>query len=93
MDQKNWLYDLVKKRKAKEDERKDAAKHMQAVATTSAQLVEALSRTPPAQAENITAIMEEKMAAMKNDIMWGIRVKMDESSKVKDNLNFHFGPC
>jgi hypothetical protein len=52
-----------------------------------------LSRTPPAQAENITAIMEEKMAAMKNDIMWGIRVKMDESSKVKDNLNFHFGPC
>jgi len=34
----------VKKRKAKDDERKDAAKHMQAVATASAQLVEAFEQ-------------------------------------------------
>jgi hypothetical protein len=39
-DQKNWLDDLARKRKAKE-ERKGAVKHRQAVATASERLVEA----------------------------------------------------
>jgi hypothetical protein len=65
------LHDLVKKRKAKEDERKDAAKYRQAVATASEQLVEAFNQftTPPAQAENVGAMVEEKMATIKMETM------------------------
>ena len=43
--------------------------------------------TPLAQAENVGAMVEQKMAAMKTEIMQEIGVKMDESSKeVKDTL-------
>ncbi len=65
------MHDLVKKRKAKEDERKDAAKYRQAVATASEQLVEAFNQftTPPAQAENVGAMVEEKMATIKMETM------------------------
>jgi uncharacterized damage-inducible protein DinB len=61
----------VKKRKAKEDERKDASKYRQAVATASEQLVEAFNQftTPPAQAENVGAMVEEKMATIKMETM------------------------
>jgi hypothetical protein len=88
-DQKNRLDELAKKRKAEEDERIDAAKNRKAVAEASAQLVQAFQQfsTPPAQAENVGAMVEQKMAAMKTEIMQEIGVKMDESSKeVKDTL-------
>jgi predicted Holliday junction resolvase-like endonuclease len=66
-DQKNRLDELVKKRRAEEDERKDAAKQQQTVAAASEQLVEAFKSfsTPPAQAENVGAMVEEKMVSMK----------------------------
>jgi hypothetical protein len=56
---------------------------MQAVAPASKLLVEAFKQvtTPPAQAENVTTVVEGKVASMKNDIMQEIRVKMEESSK------------
>ncbi len=81
--QKNWLDDLARKRRAKEGKRNDAAKHRQAVATTSERLVEAFKQftTPPAQAKNVSAMVELKMAALKNDIMQEIGMKMEESSK------------
>ena len=88
-DQKNRLDELAKKRKAEEDERIDAAKNRKAVAEASAQLVQAFQQfsTPPAQAENVGAMVEQQMAAMKTEIMQEIGVKMDESSKeVKDTL-------
>jgi len=48
--------------------------------------------TPPAQAEDINAMMEEKMAAMTTEIMQEIGVKMDESSKeVKGTLTSILG--
>jgi hypothetical protein len=48
--------------------------------------------TPPAQAEDINAMMEEKMAAMTTEIMQEIGVKMDESSKeVKGTLTYILG--
>jgi ATP-dependent 26S proteasome regulatory subunit len=75
--QKNLLNDLAKKRKAEEDE------------TASEHLVEAFKqfKTPPAQAENVTAMVGEKLAAIKNDTMQEIGVKMEKSAKeVKDTL-------
>ena len=65
--QKNRLEDLVKKRKAEEQEQIDVAKNREAVAEASAQLVLAFQKfcTPPAQAENVGAMGEEKMALMK----------------------------
>jgi hypothetical protein len=65
------------------------AKNHKAVAEASAQLVQAFQQfsTPPAQAENVGAMVEQKMAAMKTEIMQEIGVKMDESSKeVKDTI-------
>jgi len=46
MDQKNRLDDLVKKRKAEEDERRDAARFCQTVSAASEQLVEAFKVSP-----------------------------------------------
>ena len=62
MDQKNRLDDLVKKRKAEEDERRDAARLRQTVSAVSKQLVEAFKSftTPPAQAETVGAMVEKK---------------------------------
>jgi hypothetical protein len=88
-DQKNQLNELAKKRKAEEEERIDATKNHKAVAEASAQLVQAFQQfsTPPAQAENVGVMVEQKMAAMKSEIMQDIGVKMDESSKeLKDTL-------
>jgi hypothetical protein len=88
-DQKNWLDELAKKRKAEKDERIDAAKNHKAVAEASAQLVQAFQKfsTPPAQPENVGAMVEQKLATMKTEIMQEIGVKMEESSKeVKDTL-------
>ena len=45
-DQKNRLDDLAKKRKAEEDERKDAARFRQTVSAASEQLVEAFKTSP-----------------------------------------------
>jgi hypothetical protein len=76
--QKTQLNDfLVRKRKAKEEGRKDTAEHRQAVAA-SEQLVEMFKpfSTPPAQAEYVTVMVEGKRAAMNNDIMQEIRVKI-----------------
>jgi hypothetical protein len=43
--------------------------------------------TPPAQPENVGAMVEQKLATMKTEIMNEIGVKMEESSKeVKDTL-------
>ena len=88
-DQKNRLDDLAKKRKAEEDERKDAARFCQIVSAASEQLVEAFKNftTPPAQAETVGAMVEKKMATMKTEIMQEIGAKMEENSKeVKDTL-------
>ena len=88
-DQKNWLNELAKKRKAEEEERIDVAKNRKAVAEASAQLVQAFQKfsTPPAQPEKVGAIVEQKLATMKTEIMQEIGVKMEESSKeVKDTL-------
>ena len=88
-EQKNQLDELVKKRKAEEEERIDAAKNRKAVAEASAQLVQAFQQfsTPPAQPEKVGAIVEQKLATMKTEIMQEIGVKMEESSKeVKDTL-------
>jgi hypothetical protein len=48
--QKNWLEELAKKRKAEEEEHLDVAKNCKAVAEASAQLVQAFQQfsTPPA---------------------------------------------
>ena len=88
--QKNWLNELAKKRKAIDDKRKDAAKHRQTVAAASEQLVEAFKSfsTTPAQAESVGVMVEEKIALMKMQIMQEIGVKMDESNtEFKDTLN------
>jgi hypothetical protein len=88
-DQKNQLDELAKNRKAEEEERIDAAKNRKAVAEASAQLVQAFQQfsTPPAQVENVGAMAEQKLAAMKSEIMQEIGVKMDKISKeVKDSL-------
>ena len=62
---------MARKRKAEEDEREVAAKHRQAVATASQQLVEAFKRftTHLAQAENVSAMVQERMATMKTKII------------------------
>ena len=86
---KNRLDDLAKKRKAEEDERKDAARFRQTVSAASEQLVEAFKNftTPPAQAETVGALVEQKMATMKQQIMDEIGAKVEESNKeVKDTL-------
>jgi len=78
-----------KKRKAEEEEQLDAAKNRKVVAEASAQLVQAFQQfsTPPAQPENVGAMVEQKLATMKTEIMNEIGVKMEESSKeVKDTL-------
>ncbi len=88
-DQKNRLDELAKKRKAEKDEQIDAAKNHKAVAEASAQLVQTFQKfsTPPAQPENVGAMVEQKLATMKTEIMQEIGVKMEESSKeVKDTL-------
>jgi hypothetical protein len=88
-EQKNQLDELVKKRKAEEEKQIDAAKNRKAVAEASAQLVQAFQKfsTPPAQPEKVGAIVEQKLATMKTEIMQEIGVKMEESSKeVKDTL-------
>jgi len=88
-DQKNRLDDLAKKRKAEEEERRDAARFRQTVSAASKQLVEAFKSftTPPAQAETVGAMVEQKIAAMKTQIMDEIGAKMEESNKeVKDTL-------
>jgi signal recognition particle subunit SEC65 len=75
--QKNQRDELAKKRKA------------EGVAEASAQLVMAFQKfsRPPAQAENVGAMVEQKMASMKTEIMQEIGVKMEESNKeVKDTL-------
>jgi hypothetical protein len=61
-DQKNRLDDLAKKRKAEEEECKDAARFCQTVSAASKQLVEAFKNftTPPAQAETVGAMVERK---------------------------------
>jgi hypothetical protein len=61
----------MKKIKAEKDQWKDAAKHRQAVANASEQLVESfkLFTTSPTNPENVTTIVKEKKAAMKNEIM------------------------
>ncbi len=84
-DHKNCLDDLAWKCKAEENEKKDAAKHRQVVENASVQLVEAFKHTitPPTYPDNVYAIMEEKMAAMKTDIMQEIIIKMEESSRGK----------
>jgi hypothetical protein len=87
--QKNRLDDLAKKRKAEEEERKDSARFRQTVSAASEQLVEAFKNftTPPAQAETVGAMVEQKIAAMKTQIMDEIGAKMEESNKeVKDTL-------
>jgi len=64
-------------------------KNRKAVAEVSAQLVQAFQQfpTPPAQPENVGAMVEQKLATMKTEIMQKIGVKMEESSKeVKDTL-------
>jgi hypothetical protein len=89
MNQKNRLDDLAKKRKPEEEERKDAARFRQTVSAASKQLVEAFKNftTPPAQAETVGAMVEQKMATMKTKIMQEIGAKMEENSKeVKDTL-------
>jgi hypothetical protein len=88
-DQKNRLDDLAKKRKAEEEQRKDAARFRQTVSAASKQLVEAFKNftTPPAQAETVGAMVEQKIAMMKTQIMDEIGAKMEESNKeVKDTL-------
>jgi signal recognition particle subunit SEC65 len=88
-DQKNRLDDLAKKRKAEEEECKDAARFRQTVSAASEQLVEAFKNftTPPAQAETVGAMVEKKMATMKTEIMQEIGAKMEENSKEgKDTL-------
>jgi uncharacterized protein YqeY len=89
MDQKNWLKELSKKRRDKEEEHLDAAENRKAVAEAYAQLVQAFQQfsTPPAQAENVGAMVEQKISTMKSEIMQEIGVKMEERSKeVKDTL-------
>jgi hypothetical protein len=88
-DQKNQLDDLAKKRKAEEEERKDEARIRQTVSAASEQLVEAFKNftTPPAQAETVGAMVKQKIAMMKTQIMDEIGAKMEESNKeVKDTL-------
>jgi hypothetical protein len=88
-DQKNWLDDLGKKRKAEEEERRDAARFHQTVSAASKQLVEAFKSftTPPAQAKTMGAMVEHKMAMMKKQIMDEIGAEMEESNKeVKDTF-------
>jgi hypothetical protein len=75
--------------KNRQEERIDAAKNCKAVAEASAQLVQAFQQfsTPPAQAENVGAMVEQKMASMETEIMLETGVKMEESNKkVKDTL-------
>jgi hypothetical protein len=47
----------------------------------SAQLMQAFQQfsTPPAQAENVGAMVQQKMASMKTEIMQEIGVKMEEN--------------
>jgi hypothetical protein len=55
------------------------------------QLVEVFKSftTPPAQAETVGAMVEQKMAMMKKEIMDEIGAKMEESNKeVKENSRF-----
>ena len=88
-DQKNRLEDLVKKRREEEEEQIDMAKNRKAVAEASAQLVLVFRQfsTPPAKAENVGAMVEQKMVSMKTEIMQEIGVKMEESSmEVKETL-------
>jgi carbonic anhydrase len=88
-DQKNRLDDLVKKRKAEEEKCRDAARFRKTFFAASKQLVEVFKRftTPPAQAETVGAMVEQKMATMKKQIMDEIGAKMEESNKeVKDTL-------
>jgi hypothetical protein len=48
--------------------------------------------TPPAGAENVGAMVEEKMAPMKMEIMQEIGMKMEESNKeAKDTLTSFLG--
>jgi flagellar biosynthesis component FlhA len=92
--QKNQLNELVKQRKAEEEDQIDAVKNCKPVAEASAQLVQAFQQlsTPPAQPENMGAMVEQKLATMKTEIMQEIGVKMEESSKeVKDTLPSIFG--
>jgi hypothetical protein len=88
--QKNRLDDLAKKRKAEEEqEQGDAGRFCQTVSAASEQLVEAFKSftTPPAQAETVGAMVEQKMATMKKQIMDEIGAKVEESNKdVKDTL-------
>jgi len=85
MDQKNRLDDLAKKRKAEEDECRDAARFRQTVSAASEQLVEAFKSftTPPAQAENVGAMVKQKMATMKTQIMDEIGAKMESNRKLR----------
>jgi len=88
-DKRNRLKELIKKRKAKEEEHLDAAKNQKAVAEASAQLVAAFQQfsTPPAQVENVGQMVEQKISTMKTEIMQEIGAKMEENSKeVKDTL-------
>ncbi len=95
-DQKNRLENFAKKRKAEEEEQIDVAKNRKAVAEASAQLVLAFQKfsTPPAKAENVGAMVEEKMVLMKMEIKtenWGeVGGKLQGS---KGYINFHSGPC
>jgi hypothetical protein len=67
---KNRLDELAKKWKAEEEERIAVAKNCKAVAEASAQLVQAFQQfsTPPAQPENVGAMVEQKLATMKTEI-------------------------
>jgi hypothetical protein len=88
-DQKNRLDDLAKKRKAEEEECRDAVRFRQTVSAASKQLVEAFKSftTPPAQAETVGAMVEQKMTTMKKQIMDEIGAKVEESNEeVKDTL-------
>jgi hypothetical protein len=66
--------------KNQQEEQIDAAKNRKAVAEASAQLVQAFQQfsTPPAQAENVGAMVEQEMASMKTEIMQETGVKMEE---------------
>jgi hypothetical protein len=88
-DQKNRLDELAKKGRQKRTSELMWRGIIKAVAEASAQLVQAFQQfsTPPAQPENVGAMVEQKLATMKTEIMHEIGVKMEESSKeVKDTL-------
>jgi hypothetical protein len=67
---KNRLDELAKKWKAEEEERIAVAKNCKAVAEASAQLVQAFQQfsTPPAQPENVGAMVEQNLTTMKTEI-------------------------